>query len=91
MVCDVRIFKPSVNRRWSSLIDHVLSLMSALLVGRPTIGLPSVFSTKLSHVQWGIPQKPSFHHVEHGGFVQYLSEWCHRFYAQAYRPTHRSR
>ena len=27
-----------------------------LLVGRPTIGLPTGFSIKLSHVQWGIPQ-----------------------------------
>ena len=23
-----------------------------------------------------------FHRVEHGGFVGYLSEWCHLFYTQ---------
>ena len=70
------------------------SPLKGFLVRRPTVGLPSGFSTKLSHVQWGrhvIEAHPSFHHVEHGGFIEYLSEWCHLFYPQAYRPTHHSR
>ena len=84
----------SVLKRKKNLVCYRLCVAELNLDGRPTIGLHSFFSTELSHVQWGIPQTrngASFHHVEHGRFVEYLSEWCHLFYTQAYRPTDHSR
>ena len=46
-----------LTRRICLTIKSFFSCRSVpLLVGRPTIGLPSGFSTKPSHVQWEIPQ-----------------------------------
>ena len=32
LVYDVRIFKPTVNQRWSRLIDHTFALTSVLFI-----------------------------------------------------------
>ena len=63
MLDERSILKPSIT--YSSLSTPYSINTSVLpltihrilfLVGRPTIGLPSGFSTKLSYVQWRIPQ-----------------------------------
>ena len=59
---------------------------------RFTLGVPqSSVTCNGEYRRHIIEAQLSFHHVEHGGFVEYLGEWCHRFYAQAYRLARRSR
>ena len=67
-------------------------IISRLTDYRFTLGSPqSSVTCNGEYRRHVIEAQFSFHHVEHGGFVEYLSEWCHLFYAQAYRLTRRSR
>ena len=81
---------------WVLDASNMISLISR---ARPTLNLPCI-SPQNSVTCNGeyrrpvIRAQPSFHDVEVDrgyGYVENRNKWCNLFYAQTYRPAHRSR